>query len=464
CLDPITADTVSLKSAPLHPDYPAWEPRITARSVDEFTVTISVTQEISPDELLNVQLFPLHYGSIKGNAPHFTTTAQIDNTYVSTFDMQLPAYEIAVRVWVDDPACPENFIQTIDNNNRRETHSCIRESISTFLLNPDPWGPFTTTLTTTGTMPALAFTPIAGPANIPVGGPANIPVGGPANIPVGGPANIPVGGPANIPVGGPNSIPVGSASRSFYAPVASADAQVFVYNSRGFFEDNGIKSLQALPNIPNLNENQWLVPVGQAYRIEHTSTFTEPRNISFNYLQRNVPAGFEETLIVYFLPDNSTTWQRLTETKQFVQNIVVAPVVTDTVTGVGVDGFYAVMSTIEMPELKAGDWNLLPYPVPDERFYCHALKSLEPYRDLQGVYVADGTGQRPDDPNHSLEPVTDTLKFGEVYWVYINDGPGLVIPYFAPSQRLPDGSLPTPQFGGPICEPIGGPPRGEGDG
>ena len=467
CLDPITADTVSLKSAPLHPDYPAWAPRITARPVDEFTVTISVTQEISPGELLNVQLFPLHYGSIKGNAPHVTTTAQMDNTYVNTFDLPLPAYEIAVRIWVDDLDCPNKFKDGIDDGSNQQTYSCTRESISTFLLNPEQWRPFTQTLTSTNLLQPISFAPIGGPSNVPVGGPSNVPVGGPSNVPVGGPSNVPVGGPSNVPVGGPSNVPVGGPSnvpvggpsRSFYAPIASADAQVVVYNSRGFFEDNGVKTLQVIAEVPSLNANQWLATVGQAYRIEHSRTFTEPRFISFNYLQRNVPAGYEESLTIYFLPDGETKWQRINETKQFVQNLVVAPVVVDKTTNRGIDGVYAVMSTIEMPELKAGDWNLLSYPVPDERDYCLALKSLEPYRGLRGVFKADGSGQRPDDSNHSLEQVAATFKFGEIYWVYIEDTNDIpVIPYFAPSQRLPDGSLPTPQINilGPGCDLMGG--------
>jgi hypothetical protein len=248
---------------------------------------------------------------------------------------------------------------------------------------------------------------------MPTGGPINMPTGGPINMPTGGPINMPTGGPINMPTGGPTT--------SSYAPILSADAQVVIYNSKGFFEDNGVISLQALPEVPQLPD--WLIPVGQAYHIENSPTMTDSRYISFNYLQRDVPEGFEDTLKIYFLPDCPEAalncvqqWQPVNSSQRFVENLVVAPLVTQTVSNdsqqgsIGQDGVYAVLSTLVMPQLQP-EWNLFSFPLLVTRTVESALASIAgSYSEIYEVQATSG--------------VTEAIVRDNISSIYIRSGPG----------------------------------------
>jgi hypothetical protein len=148
----------------------------------------------------------------------------------------------------------------------------------------------------------------------------------------------------------------------------SADSQVVIYNDAGLFEPNGIRSLQTLPTPPELADEPWLVPVGAAHVVELEPAAPMTRTLALTYLQRDVPAGYEHTLALYFLPQGATTWERL-PTLQFVENLLVADLQ-------AVDGVYAVMSTISLPALDPG-WNAFSYPLPDTRPITGALASIQ---------------------------------------------------------------------------------------
>ena len=221
--------------------------------------------------------------------------------------------------------------------------------------------------------------PIGGPGNLPIGGPGNLPIGGPGNLPIGGPGNLPIGGPGNLPIGGPGNLPIGGAdSRSFNAPILSADAQLTIYNNLGFFEDNGVDGLQLLVTAQDLPT--WFVQVGQAYRIDLDSVLTDSRSIAFSYLQRDVPEGFEETLQIAYLQDGESEWELL-PTQRFVENLVVAQIVTDTITSLPFDGVYTVVSTITLPKMQNG-WNLFSYPIPISRSIQFGLGSVYSYSKI----------------------------------------------------------------------------------
>jgi hypothetical protein len=224
----------------------------------------------------------------------------------------------------------------------------------------------------------------------------------------------PTGGPSASGIGGPSASGIGG------APILSADAQVVVYSKRGFFEENGVDTLQILSTVPELESHPWLVPVGQAYHVTLDPDVQDERIISLTYLQRDVPEGFEHTLTVYFLPEEGGVWQRL-ETEQFVENLVVADLVET-------DGTYAVMATIEMPGLEPGR-SLFSYPLPVSQSVSNALKSIE--GRYSRVYEVDSDGQEVD---------VDKLEFGRVYWIDITAEEN-VIPYLAPPVRQPDGQL-----------------------
>jgi hypothetical protein len=207
-----------------------------------------------------------------------------------------------------------------------------------------------------------------------------------------------------------------------------------VYSKNGFFEDNGVSTLQVMPVVPHLSSHTWLVPVGQAYHISLNLGITDSRFIAFTYLQRDVPEGYEHTLNLYFLPDRGEQWQRL-PSRRFVENLVVADLQTT-------NGTYVVMSTLEMPQLRPG-WNLLVYPLADTRLVSEALHSIDSAYTI--VYQDSSAGQVSPPDSTAMTNVSE-LTFGGIYWIWI-EGSEVVTPYFAPPQRQSDGLLPGSRQG-----------------
>jgi hypothetical protein len=417
-----------------------WQPQIQITPVTSRTMQVSVTQSISDGRPLNVQLFPLHYWS-KPDFVGLSPTAVMDSDgdlHTKELKFRLPAYEVAARVWIEgDPG---------------------RETIDIFKLNP-PWqtaGPSSAAIggpssagiggPSSAAIGGPSSAGIGGPSSAGIGGPSSAGIGGPSSAGIGGPSSAGIGGPSSAGIGGPSSAGIGGPSSAGIggpssagiggpssagiggpssagiggAPILSADAQVVVYSKQGFFEENGLDTLQILSIVPQLNSHPWLVPVGQAYHVTLDPDVQSERIISLNYLQRDVPEGFEYTLTVYFLADGEEEWQRL-ETERYVENLVVADLQ-------GADGTYAVMATIEMPELEPGS-NLFAYPLPVSQPVSDALKSIE--GNYSRVYEIDHDGQ---------EVEVDEMQFGRVYWIDITAGE-VMTPFLAPPIRQPDGQL-----------------------
>ena len=81
----------------------AWQPSIQVHPVTSRTMQITVTQQITDGSPLNVQIFPAHYWSKPGESglsPTATLTTTGDS-HVGTLELLLPAYEVAVRAWVE---------------------------------------------------------------------------------------------------------------------------------------------------------------------------------------------------------------------------------------------------------------------------------------------------------------------------------------------------------------------------
>ena len=183
-----------------------------------------------------------------------------------------------------------------------------------------------------------------------------------------------------------------------------------------------METLQILSAGPELASHPWLLPVGQAYHVTLDPEVQDERIIALTYLQRDVPEGFEHTLAVYFLPDGETQWRRLADTRQYVENLVVADLQEES-------GTYAVMSTIEMPAMSPGR-NLFSYPLSVSQSVTNALRSISgQYSD---VFIAPGENETP-------ERATE-FEFGRAYWVDIVDSE-MVTPYLAPPVRLPNGEF-----------------------
>jgi hypothetical protein len=398
CDDDLSASDISIGLAAV--DY-SWQPQIEVNPVTSRTMQITVTQNITDGADLNVQMFPAQYWSVPGFSG-LSPTATMTSTgsiHTQTLTLRLPAYEVAVRVWVDDDPG--------------------RETVDQFRLNP-PWE-------SASAGPNSGF---GGGPNSGFGGGPNSGFGGGPNSGFGGGPNSGFGGGPNSGFGGgPNSGFGGGPNSGFGggAPILSADAQVVIYSKRGLFEDNGVDTIQILDWIPEINTHPWLVPVGQAYHVRLDPTIDDERIITLTYLQRDVPEGYEHTLNVYFLEEGGSEWKRL-DTKRYVENLVVAELENS-------DGTYAVMSTVKMPALSPG-WNQFSYPLPDSRLITDALASIG--GSYTTVYQGDLAGKRS--PN-SVEANVAQFEFGAVYWIWI-DGEKDVIPYLAAPKRSPDGVVP----------------------
>jgi hypothetical protein len=397
-----------------------WQPAVVARAITSRTVAISVTHE--SDVPLHVQLFPSHYRSLPGIAPTATLQVNENGVHTAVLTMSQPAFDVALHVW--EPGNDGHHL------------------VTAFRLDP-PWNPTAAADTESVRRDLLEIAPIGnpqgfivggpqgfivgGPQGFIVGGPQGFIVGGPQGFIVGGPQGFIVGGPQGFIVGGPDDFIAGNAAKSFAAPTLSADAQVVVYSTPNYFDDTGVSSLQAVATIPELASHPWLVPVGQAYNVVVSETIEslDEQYIAFHYLQREVPAGHEDRLALYYLPDSSTEWQLVEAGEQFVENLIVAPLQES--------GTYAIMASVTMPPLEKG-WNLVSYPLAVTRTVTNGLASIEGQYD--GFVTAEGTTSPPATPEIS----TTSLTFGRVYWLHITvDDPKPLS--FAPPQRLPDGTL-----------------------
>ena len=180
-----------------------------------------------------------------------------------------------------------------------------------------------------------------------------------------------------------------------------------IFNSQNILADTGTTSLLALPAIPGLPA--WFTVVGQGYRFEATQAIS--RTVAFNYLQRDVPDGYEHTLQLYFSGDEGATWERLNTKLDMVENLATAPAEES--------GIYALIATVDIPVYVAG-WNLFSYPVPESRPVAEALASVE--GRYSTVYGYDG--EDPANPWKvynvgAPEWVNDLkrLEFGRGYWI-----------------------------------------------
>ncbi len=240
-------------------------------------------------------------------------------------------------------------------------------------------------------------------------------------------------GPNRKPFSGGNNRAWGANTRQLGAPVASGDGQVTIFNLKDIFADTGVVSLQALNDLPSLPG--WLHQVGQGYRYDGNRYF--PRSISFEYLQRDVPAGYEYSLRIYYLPSGGQIWQRLDTDLNQLENRATAIMPDDAVDG---DGIYALVATIEKLPLRVG-WNLFGYPLPGTNQVGSALASLgdaytsvayfAPGADQWRLYDQLVLSQHPD--YAALVNDLSVLEFDHVYWIYATEP---VTPYLGVPEGL----------------------------
>ncbi len=203
----------------------------------------------------------------------------------------------------------------------------------------------------------------------------------------------------------------GANHRALGAPVASSDGQVTIFNREDVMADTATGTLQALAAIPMVP--QWLTPVGQAYRFEATRPL--PRTIGFDYLQREVPPGYEQTLQLYYSPDEGNVWRRLPTGLDINENLATAPA--------DHSGLYMLAASVDIPFSTAG-WNLFAYPVPEARPVREALASIN------GHYTTVFTYDSQDAANpwkvydtSAPDWVNDlkSLEYGSGYWINFSE-------------------------------------------
>lgn len=210
------------------------------------------------------------------------------------------------------------------------------------------------------------------------------------------------------------------------APIASGDGRVSIYNLSDFLRGTGPTTIQAVSTIADLPA--WVTQVGKGYRFAASQQFDG--TIAFEYVQREVPPGFEEALAVYYRTEGEAgEWQRLVTLLDARDNVASARM---PAADFG-SGLYVLVATIELPPLHAG-WNLLSYPLAGAAPIEQGLSSLQgsytvayeyddthPQKWLVHDPVGDlvGAGAAPD-------AVLDRVRFGRSYLIYATE---VVTPY-----------------------------------
>ncbi|MGB0385898.1 MAG: FG-GAP-like repeat-containing protein, partial [Ardenticatenaceae bacterium] len=363
CVEQISASSTNLS---LH-EVPGWQPQITVHPVTSRTVAITVTQAITSGDL-NVQLFA---------AAHPTTTGVItspvalmipigSDTFTQTLTLDYPIANGFVRIWTTAPP--------------------LREEITEYFLS-NGWGP-------------------AG--------------GSYGWDPAGGSYGWdPAGGSYGWD---PNRQRYGwgaPRAQGWQAPIVARDGQVTIFDLDHIYGGNPAYALQWLPVAPNLPT--WLTQVGQAYRFSAAQELTGTLNIMFEYMEREVPAGYEEGLRVYYSPDEGLSWQRLDTGLDDGRNLASAELPGE--------GIYTLISTIEMPPFSPG-WNNMGYPVAETRPITTALAAIEDaytsvahYDPSQtpswGLYDPEVADNHPE--FSMLVNDLTQLEFGHGYWIHATD-------------------------------------------
>lgn len=201
-------------------------------------------------------------------------------------------------------------------------------------------------------------------------------------------------------------------ARGRTAPAVSADGQVILFGDQLNFAEGEFFTVQAAASVGQVPAGRSLV--GQGYWLQGSSGAPDLRTATLNiaYLSRDVPAGEEEGISVYYwdgMP--GTAWQPLATTLDVERNEASARVAGP--------GLYALMSSTAIG-LRGPGWNLVAYSVRNERPVAEALRSIAGAYTI--VYGYDPA--RVDDPWKVYGPgappwVNDLerLSFGQGYWI-----------------------------------------------
>ncbi|HSH01788.1 MAG TPA: VCBS repeat-containing protein [Anaerolineae bacterium] len=352
-----------------------WRPNINVQSVNSVTLAITVTQYVTSGNL-NIHVIP-GYG-LPGQANVVTGTiaslTPVDPGNPVTFTGQITTdylfFEGIVRIWVPGTTPP-------------------RQAISYFTISLDAWG-------------------------------GESAVWGGESAVWSGESAIWSGESA---IWGGESAIWGGPTRPWGAPAVSRDGQLIILNLDDPYGPTGISTMQAVDTLPNLPP--WLNLVGQAYRVQSRPGYTSltTRTLSFDYLQRQTPPGYESTLTIYYSADNGDNWQRLPTQLDMDDNRAVTLMDVN-----NPDGLYALIATVNLNPFTTG-WNLFGYPILETRPITTALASID--GQYTSVYHYDANSSQwliydtpviNAHPNYAaLVNTLDTLDFGLGYWLYATE-------------------------------------------
>jgi len=149
------------------------------------------------------------------------------------------------------------------------------------------------------------------------------------------------------------------------APALSPDGQVLIFKRDLRFDEGQFFTLQLStpPSPPD-----WASIVGQPYRITRSSTAPSLNgaSISFNYLERDLPATEEEGIEMYYYNEGAEYWEAL-PTKLDVQYNTASALMKG-------EGQYALMTSIHLPLSR--EWNSFAYSSVLRRPVDVALRSI----------------------------------------------------------------------------------------
>ena len=222
----------------------------------------------------------------------------------------------------------------------------------------------------------------------------------------------------------------GARARAWGAPVMSSDGQVSIFPLDNPFAAGQRYTLHTIAFPPALPS--WLTAVGQTYRVSALAPAANSA-IIFSYLARDVPAGYENDLRIYYSPDEGHSWQRLVTDLDTYRNQASAAA-----PGTGI---YILVATTEVRPAFTPGWNSFGYPVQGARPTTDALAAIA--GSYSAVYAYDPSAQRwvmfaPNVPTPFNDPVNTlhALEYAHSYWIYATQPVTLYLGVGSPSASV----------------------------
>lgn len=205
----------------------------------------------------------------------------------------------------------------------------------------------------------------------------------------------------------------GGRIRFWAAPVMSNDGQVSIFALDNPYANNARYTLQTVAFPPALPT--WLTPVGQAYRLSSDGTIPTSA-ILFSYLERDVPAGYENTLQIYFRKEGQAAWQSIPTQRDPHRNVVSAQA-----KGAGI---YLLAATVEIKPRLAVGWNDIGYTIQQTQTVAAGLASIQGHYSIVRAFVPQASPPwLTYDPNvnPAFAQTVNTLQqveYGHGYWIH----------------------------------------------